>query len=99
MRFVRSEPLILSLFVLAQALDGTLTYVGVQRFGHHAELNGLLRFYMEAFGPAAALAGAKLLACGCGTLLYVSACHRTVAALAGAYFGVAVVPWMIALWL
>jgi uncharacterized membrane protein len=95
----RPEPTVLVLFVLAQALDGALTYVGVQRFGQAAELNGLLRFYIDAFGPAPALAGAKLLACGCGTLLYVSACHRTIAALAGAYFGVAVVPWIVALWL
>jgi hypothetical protein len=93
----RQEPLILFVFLLAQALDGTLTYAGVTRMGMGVEVNQLLVFYMETFGIGLALLGAKGVACGCGVILHVAHYHRPLAIAAGAYLGVAVVPWLLAL--
>jgi uncharacterized membrane protein len=94
---VRQEEFVLSVFVLAQALDGALTYIGLHRFGVGMELNQLLVFYMEIFGVGLTLVGAKVLACVCGLVLHVTERHRAVAIAAGASIGVAVVPWLLAL--
>jgi hypothetical protein len=94
---LRQEPLVLFIFVIAQALDGTLTYAGIRQMGIDVELNQLLVFYMETFGLGLALVGAKSLACACGLILYVAHYHRPLAVAAGAYLGVAVVPWIVAL--
>jgi hypothetical protein len=95
--FQRQEQIVLSVFVLAQALDGALTYIGLQRFGLGLEVNQLLVFYMEIFGVGLTLVGAKGLACACGVVLHVTARHRALAIAAGASLGVAVVPWLLAL--
>jgi hypothetical protein len=94
---LRQEPLVLFIFVVAQALDGTLTYAGIRQMGMGVELNQLLVFYMETFGIGVALVGAKTVACACGLILYAAQYHRPLAVAAGAYLGVAVVPWLIAL--
>jgi len=95
--FRRQEEIVLSVFVLAQALDGALTYIGLQRFGLGLEVNQLLVFYMEIFGIGLTLVGAKGLACACGLILHVTDRHRALAIAAGASLGIAVVPWLLAL--
>lgn len=89
--------IVLAIFLIAQALDGALTYVGVCRFGLGVELNALLLWYIDRCGLPIALIGAKGLACVCGAVLHVTASHRALAVLTGAYLGVAVAPWLIAL--
>jgi hypothetical protein len=95
--FRRQEEIVLSVFVLAQALDGALTYIGLHRFGLGLEVNQLLVFYMEIFGIGLTLVGAKGLACACGLILHVTDRHRALAIAAGASLGIAVVPWLLAL--
>ena len=43
-------------FVVVQALDGAMTFIGIHRFGTHIEANPLLVWYAQALGPAVALA-------------------------------------------
>ena len=69
------------LFALLQLLDGLFTYVGIVSFGPGIEANPLLAWYVTAFGAATALIGAKLMALGCGAVLYATAMHRTMSAL------------------
>ena len=80
-------------FVLVQALDGVLTYIGVRTFGLDAEANPLVAWYAQAFGPAAGLAAAKLFAIGCASILYLTARHGTVAVLTLLYIVFAIAPW------
>lgn len=82
------------LFLLTQALDGALTYVGVTVMGLHMEANPLLAWLMETLGSATALTGAKLVASVFGILLHLSSVHRIVAGLAAFYLAVAVLPWV-----
>jgi hypothetical protein len=91
---VKQGPLVLTIFIVIQLLDGSLTYWGVTRFGIQLEMNQLLAATMTEIGPAAALLAAKGLACGCGILLYVNAYLRPLAAVAGLCLGLAVVPWL-----
>ena len=90
---LRQGPLVLGLFFLIQLLDGGLTYWGVTRFGIDLEMNALLSGWMHEIGPAATLTTAKLVACGCGLILYRAQYLRPLAAVAGLCLGVAVVPW------
>ena len=90
---LRQGPLVLGLFFLIQLLDGGLTYWGVTRFGIDLEMNALLSGWMHEIGPAATLTAAKLVACGCGLILYRAQYLRPLAAVAGLCLGVAVVPW------
>lgn len=82
------------LFLVAQALDGALTYVGVTVMGPHMEANPLLAWLMATLGSGPALAGAKLVASFFGIVLHLAAVHRAVAGLAAFYVGVAIVPWV-----
>jgi hypothetical protein len=93
----RQEFIVLLIFLITQALDGTLTYAGVRQLGIEVEVNQLLVFYMETFGLGFALVGAKTVACACGVVLYVAHYYRPLAVAAGAYIGVAVIPWLLAL--
>jgi hypothetical protein len=86
-------------FLLAQAADGVLTYVGIRVFGLGIEANPLLSWMIISFGEAQALAGAKLVAGFFGIALHLSAVHRVVACLATFYVVVAVVPWVAILYL
>jgi Domain of unknown function (DUF5658) len=94
---MRQEGLVLVIFLVAQVLDGVLTYAGIRQLGLGVEANELLVFYIDAFGVGTALVGAKGLACACGLILYVAHYHRPLAVAAGAYLGVAVVPWVVVL--
>ena len=87
------------LFLIAQALDGVLTYVGVTILGTHAEANPILAWLMETLGNGAALASAKVAASGFGVLLHLAAVHRIVAGLATFYILAAVFPWIALLYL
>jgi uncharacterized membrane protein len=89
----------LLLFLLAQAGDGVLTYVGVTVYGSQMEGNPLIRWLMYSLGEGPALTAAKLTACCFGIALHVFAVHKTVAALTTFYFLVAVLPWFSILFL
>jgi uncharacterized membrane protein len=84
----------LLVFLLAQASDGVLTYVGVSTYGLHIEANPLIGWLMTLLGEGAALAAAKGAAVGFGIALHLSSVHRAVAALAVLYLAVAVFPWI-----
>jgi hypothetical protein len=86
--------IVFAIFLVTQLLDGVLTYLGVTRLGTDVELNGWLVTLIHAFGAAPALISAKVLACVCGAVLYLTAYHRPLAIATGLYIGVAVVPWM-----
>ena len=88
---------VFAIFVTALLLDGALTYLGVYTMGIGIEGNPLLATVMQAFGAAPALVGAKVLACFCGSILFLTARYRMLAATAGMYVGVAVGPWFLAL--
>ena len=90
----RQEVLVLAIFLVAQAMDGALTYVGVREFGIQAEGNTLLTTLMHAWGAGPALIAAKLLASACGVILFSVSVYRLLAAAAGACIGFAVIPWM-----
>lgn len=86
-------------FLVCQALDGVLTYIGVTLIGLHMEANPLLSWLMASVGSGPALAGAKLVASGFGIILHLSALHRVVAGLAAFYLLVAVLPWLTVLYI
>jgi len=81
-------------FLIVQALDGMLTYVGIVSYGPAVEGNPLLSWMMGAVGAAPALAGAKMAASGFGIVLHLTAVHRTVALLAALYVSAAILPWI-----
>ena len=91
-RLTRAE-LVWLAFVAVQVLDGAMSYIGVRAFGSWIEANPLVAWYASIFGPAVAFTAVKLFAIGCGTMLYLMARHRTVAALTLFYLAFAVVPW------
>ena len=80
-------------FLLAQALDGVLTYIGVSTYGPGMEGNPLIAWLMAQMGEGAGLATAKLTAGAFGIALHLSAVHRAVALLAAFYVVVAIGPW------
>jgi hypothetical protein len=84
---------VIILFLIAQALDGGLTYVGVRAFGPQVEANPLLAWLMHVAGEGPALAGAKLAAAGFGIILHLAAVHRALALLTALYLSAAVFPW------
>jgi uncharacterized membrane protein len=86
--------LALLVFLLAQAFDGVLTYIGVSTYGLRVEGNPLIGWLMAAMGQGPALAAAKLTAGFFGVALHLSAVHKAVALLAGFYLIAAVVPWV-----
>ena len=85
---------VIVLFLLAQAADGVMTYVGVTTLGVHIEANPLLASLMVMFGQGTAVAGAKLVAAGLGISLHLVGVHRILAILTGIYMVGAVLPWM-----
>ena len=84
----------LVLFLLAQASDGVLTYVGVATYGPTIEANPLIAWLMATMGQGLALTTAKVTAATFGVTLHLISVHKAVAALAVFYFAVAVVPWI-----
>jgi hypothetical protein len=88
--------LALMLFLVTQICDGIFTLVAVQSSGIIAEGNVLLATWMGLVGAVPALIGAKLLAAGCGVLLYLLGVHRVLTGLT-IYYGVfAISPWLVA---
>jgi hypothetical protein len=81
-------------FVLLQCADGWLTYQAVEQFGPSAEGNPLLATWMHVTGSGPALVGAKLLAVGCGAVLYATGVTPVLAGLSALYLFGAVVPWL-----
>jgi hypothetical protein len=92
-----STRLILALFLVAQAYDGVFTYAAIHADGLAAEGNVLLGTWMALVGPAPALVGAKLLAAGCGILLYMVGFYRGLAYLTAFYAVAAIGPWLVIL--
>ena len=84
----------LLLFLLAQACDGVLTYVGVTTYGPQIEGNPLISWLMAVMGEGPALTAAKLTAAGFGIILHLSAVHNIVALLTAFYLVAAVAPWI-----
>jgi uncharacterized membrane protein len=84
----------LLLFLLAQACDGVLTYVGVTTYGPQVEGNPLISWLMHVMGEGPALTAAKLTASGFGIVLHLSAVHNIVALLTAFYFVAAIAPWI-----
>ena len=80
-------------FVLTQALDGVLTYIGVTSVAHVTEGNPLVAGLVATVGLGPGLFSAKLWACGLGAALHLSGTHRLVALLAAIYFLAAIIPW------
>jgi hypothetical protein len=90
----RQPVVVLAIFLVAQVLDGALTYIGVRQFGIEAEGNVLLTTLMYAWGTGPALLAAKLFSSACGLILFAISVYRVLAAAAGACIGLAVIPWM-----
>lgn len=91
-RYAAAGDFILVAFLLAQVLDGALTYVGVSG-GAAIELNPLLVWYFGAFGIGPTLAGAKVFAGACAVGLHLARAHLILATLTILYLSAAVVPW------
>jgi hypothetical protein len=91
---VRLGRLTLTLFVVLQVADGLMTFGAVRIFGTVAEANPILETWIQVAGPAAALLGAKGIACGGAAVLYAFGRQRTLAALTGGVLGCAVIPWL-----
>ena len=81
-------------FLLTQLSDGVLTYIGVSTYGHGIEGNPLISWLMAEIGSGPALATAKIAAGIFGIALHLSDVHKAVAALAGFYVVVAIIPWV-----
>jgi len=88
----------LIVFILTQALDGVLTYVGIRRFGTEIEANGLITWYTATLGVERALIGAKAFAVMCAAILYLNDRHRAIGILTVVYLAGAVLPWTHVLW-
>jgi uncharacterized membrane protein len=84
---------VIVLFLLAQAADGVMTYVGVTTLGTHLEANPLLTLLMNAFGQGPAVTAAKVVASGLGISLHLIGVHRILAVLTGVYVLAAILPW------
>jgi hypothetical protein len=94
---VRRAHLILTLFIVFQIADGLITYSAIDSFGFIAEGNPLLRTWMLVAGAGPTLVGAKVLACCCSFVLFITGRHRSLAGLSAVYFFGAVVPWLVRL--
>ncbi len=92
-----SGRLVFIVFIVLQLADGLMTYGAVSIFGVVAEGNPLLQTWIHLAGAGPALFGAKLLACGCGAILYLSGARKTLGALSTVYVFGAIGPWLQAL--
>ena len=80
-------------FLLAQALDGALTYFGVSLWGANVEANPLVSSVVGAAGLGVGLTAAKLVAVACGIALHLGRIHNLVALLTAIYVAAAIIPW------
>jgi Domain of unknown function (DUF5658) len=90
-----SPRLILFVFLLAQVLDGLLTYTAVSVLGVVEEGNLLLAAAMDLAGSGPALVAAKTIAAICGVLLYVRGWYGVLGLLTGLYMVAAITPWLV----
>jgi len=84
---------VIVLFLLAQAADGVMTYVGVTTMGLHIEANPLLASLMAGIGEGVGVTMAKIVAAGLGIALHLVGVHRIIAVLTAIYMLGAIVPW------
>lgn len=89
--------LVFAVFLVFQVADGLITYGAVSIYGIMAEGNPLLRTWIHLADAGPALFGAKVLAGGCGGILYMAGFIRVLAALTVFYFFAALVPWLLLL--
>ena len=80
-------------FMVVQALDGALTYLGIHMWGTSVEANPLIGAALSFGGVGTGLALAKLIAVGLGMVLHLRRVHGVVALLTAFYIAVAIVPW------
>jgi hypothetical protein len=80
-------------FLVAQFLDGAMTYIGVKTWGLSIEANPLISSTVQAVGLAPGLALMKVLAGTLGIALHLRSVHVLVAVLTGVYIALAIVPW------
>jgi hypothetical protein len=80
-------------FMVVQALDGILTYLGVHIWGPSVEANPLISSAVSFAGLGTGVAMAKLFAVGLGMVLHLRRVHGVVALLTAFYLAVAIVPW------
>jgi hypothetical protein len=80
-------------FMVVQALDGILTYLGVHMWGPSVEANPLISSAVSIAGVGTGVAIAKLVAVGLGMILHLRRVHGVVALLTAFYLAVAIVPW------
>lgn len=83
-----------AVFLVLQAADGLITYAAVAIFGSAAEANPLIQTWIHLAGPGPALLGAKLVACSCGAVLYLTRTITALAALTFVYAMGAIGPWL-----
>lgn len=95
----RFGDVVIVLFLLAQAFDGILTYVGVTTFGVGIEANPMISALMLRFGEGTALLGTKITAAVLGIGLHLWQVHGAVALLSLFYVALAVLPWTALLFL
>ena len=86
--------LLFAVFIVFQAADGWLTYEAVDLFGASAEANPILQTWMHLAGLGPALLGAKVMAIGCGAVLYATGLYPILGGLTALYLFGAVVPWL-----
>lgn len=82
-------------FMVVQALDGILTYLGVHIWGPSIEANPLISSAVSFAGVGYGLGAAKLLAIGFGIILHLRRVHVVVALLTAFYVAAAIIPWTI----
>ena len=82
-------------FMVVQAMDGVLTYLGVHFWGLSIEANPIVSSALSFAGVGTGLAAAKLFAVGLGMLLHLRRVHLVVAFLATFYVVVAILPWTV----
>ena len=80
-------------FLVVQALDGVLTYIGIAWWGPGIEANPIVSSAVAYAGAGAGLTATKLVAAGCGILLHVRRVHAVVAFLTAVYIAAAILPW------
>lgn len=85
------------IFLLVQAMDGVLTYVGVHVWGPAIEANPIVRSAVSLAGVGAGLAGAKLVAVAFGIMLHLRGVHHVIAILTAFYIAAAILPWTLLL--
>jgi hypothetical protein len=80
-------------FMVVQALDGILTYLGFHIWGPSVEANPLISSAVSVAGLGTGVAVAKLFAVSLGMILHLRRVHGVVALLTAFYLAVAIVPW------